>query len=175
MRQYRSFEEARAFVHSLALPNSDAWAAYSKSGKRPKDIPAVPRIAYKDEFKGMGDWLGTGNVAQAGQPLKELPMEEIRRLYEEEGVGLRTLAMRYDVGKDTIKRRLADSGVDTSKPDVDPVEQAERKRQRSREWKARQGEDWKKKERKRASRLPKKGRKVFIYDNLSMGTLRDID
>lgn len=37
--------------------------AYCRSGGKPDDIPAVPRAAYGSEWKGMGDWLGTGTRA----------------------------------------------------------------------------------------------------------------
>jgi superfamily II DNA or RNA helicase len=64
LRQYRSFREARAFVHRLKLKNQTEWANYTKSGKLPKDIPASPAQVYRDKgWKGMGDWLGTGAVA----------------------------------------------------------------------------------------------------------------
>lgn len=62
-REYRSFTEARAFVHQLGLKNGDQWRAYSKSDEKPEDIPANPNRVYRSEYKGMGDWLGTGYVA----------------------------------------------------------------------------------------------------------------
>ena len=61
---YRTFEEARAFVHSLGLRSSREWRVWTKSGNKPKDIPADPRNTYKDTgWKGWGDWLGTGTIA----------------------------------------------------------------------------------------------------------------
>ena len=37
---------------------------YGKSGKLPADIPVAANKIYKDAgWAGMGDWLGTGNVA----------------------------------------------------------------------------------------------------------------
>ena len=39
------------------------WREYSKSGKRPIDIPGDPASVYKKEWKGMGDWIGTGYIA----------------------------------------------------------------------------------------------------------------
>ena len=41
---WRSFEEARAFVQNLKLKSTEYWDAYSSSGHRPKDIPSSPRI-----------------------------------------------------------------------------------------------------------------------------------
>ena len=62
-RQYRPFKEARKFAQSLNLKNRDEWNVFCKSSKRPDDIPMNPYNAYKKEFQGMGDFLGTGNVA----------------------------------------------------------------------------------------------------------------
>ena len=40
--------------------------------EKPIDIPASPSETYKDEWKGMGDWLGTGKVAPGNmRPFKE--------------------------------------------------------------------------------------------------------
>ena len=59
---WRPFEEARAFVQALELKNEEEWRAYCKSGDKPDDIPSNPRSSYSQEFKGLGDWLGTGNI-----------------------------------------------------------------------------------------------------------------
>jgi hypothetical protein len=58
-KQFRSFEEAREFVRSLGLQDYEEWCEYSKSGDKPPDIPAAPNIAYRDKWRGYGDWLGT--------------------------------------------------------------------------------------------------------------------
>ncbi len=69
LKQYRPFHEARAFVHKLKLKSQDEWRAFCKGempklGRRPVDIPACPNETYADRgWAGMGDWLGTGNVA----------------------------------------------------------------------------------------------------------------
>jgi Phage-integrase repeat unit len=60
---YLPLEEAKKFVHSLGLRNQSEWSEYSKSGKKPIYIPSDPRKPYKDDWKGWGDWLGTGYVA----------------------------------------------------------------------------------------------------------------
>jgi hypothetical protein len=62
-RKYRTFDEARAAVYILRLNNKSEWKLYCKSGKKPADIPSTPWRKYKTEWKGMGDWLGTGYVA----------------------------------------------------------------------------------------------------------------
>jgi hypothetical protein len=58
-KKWMTFKEARRFVHTLNLKSVTAWLIYCKSGKRPDNLPSVPRRTYKKEWKGMGDWLGT--------------------------------------------------------------------------------------------------------------------
>ena len=59
LRAYKSFEEARDFVHKLKLKGEKEWRAYCKSGQKPEDIPANPNQVYKQEgWNGFGDWLG---------------------------------------------------------------------------------------------------------------------
>ena len=62
-RQYRSFQAARAFVRSKGLTKLREWKTFCRSGGKPDDIPATPEVVYKAEWRGMGDWLGTGAVA----------------------------------------------------------------------------------------------------------------
>ena len=68
LREYRSFRDARNFVHDLGLKNAAEWRKYSKGelpgkGSLPEDIPASPIKAYKNNWTSWGDWLGTGAVA----------------------------------------------------------------------------------------------------------------
>jgi hypothetical protein len=62
-KQFRDFESARKFVQKLGLKNRKEWQEYYKSGKKPEDIPANPNRDYKKDFKGLGDFLGTGIVS----------------------------------------------------------------------------------------------------------------
>lgn len=62
-KQFRNFENARKFVHSLNLKNIEDWRRFIKSGKKPKDIPSNLDGYYKKEWKGWGDFLGTGTIA----------------------------------------------------------------------------------------------------------------
>lgn len=67
-KEYRPFEEARAFARSLRLRNQPEWIAYAKSGAKPPDIPARPDNTYKnDGWLGYGDWLGNGNKWRGGK------------------------------------------------------------------------------------------------------------
>ena len=81
-RKYRSFEEARVFVHLLNLKNEDEWRVYCSSGKKPDDIPSNPGNTYIDKgWSGMGDWLGTGNIANTRREFR--PFEEARAFVQE--------------------------------------------------------------------------------------------
>ena len=73
-KQFRDFKSARKFVRSLELKNSDEWYEYCKSGKKPVDIPSSPKYNYKNDFKGLGDWLGTNTIA---------PKDKVFRPYKE--------------------------------------------------------------------------------------------
>jgi len=62
-RKWRPFDEARELVRRLSLKNQTDWRAYCKSGEKPTDIPYSPEKAYNSQFRGWGDWLGTGRRA----------------------------------------------------------------------------------------------------------------
>ncbi len=69
-RNYRSYKEAKLFVHKLGLKTEKEWYKYAKGEFSnlpaiPKDIPNSPRHTYKNskEWISMGDWLGTGVVS----------------------------------------------------------------------------------------------------------------
>ena len=79
-RIYRTFEEARKFVHKLKLKSSNEWRSFCngqmpKMGALPADVPTNPHRTYaKRGWKGMGDWLGTGTTAprlRQYRPFKE--------------------------------------------------------------------------------------------------------
>ena len=64
--EYRSFEEARAYVHTLGLKGKEEWKAWSASSARPYDIPSTPHKYYASSgWLSYGDFLGykIGNVA----------------------------------------------------------------------------------------------------------------
>ncbi len=80
LREYRPFKEARRFVRSLKLKSSSDWRRFCKSGKRPKDIPAIPAKTYSREWNGMGDWLGTGTIAPQEKAFR--PFSEARKFVQ---------------------------------------------------------------------------------------------
>jgi len=103
LREYRRFEEARAFAHGLGLKSQTEWRKFCKGqlpekGTLPEDIPATPNRTYKDKgWKGMGDWLGTGTIAPR---LREyLPFEEARTFVHSLGLRSRTDWQRFCNGQ----------------------------------------------------------------------------
>jgi len=62
-KQFRSFEDAKKIIQKLGISGQKNWGDFCKSGKLPKNIPTNPRKIYKENWKGWGDWLGTGTVS----------------------------------------------------------------------------------------------------------------
>ena len=48
---------------TLGFKGQRDWREYTKSNRRPEGIPANPARTYRKEWKGWGDWLGTGNIS----------------------------------------------------------------------------------------------------------------
>jgi hypothetical protein len=69
---WRSFNKARAFARRLGLKSNGEWLDYCKSGKKPADIPVLPRKVYLETgWAGWGDWLGTANRRGNWRPFKK--------------------------------------------------------------------------------------------------------
>jgi hypothetical protein len=69
---FRTFEDARAYVHKLGLQSNGDWRAYCGSGEKPEDIPSNPQIVYADVgWEGFGDWLGTGRRRGNWRPFEQ--------------------------------------------------------------------------------------------------------
>jgi hypothetical protein len=76
-KNFLPFEEAREFVINLNLNGVKAWNEWCKSGEKPDNIPRNPARTYKDSgWIGMGDWLGTGNIANKNKTYRSF--EEAR-------------------------------------------------------------------------------------------------
>jgi superfamily II DNA or RNA helicase len=89
--KYRSFEDARRFLHTLGLRNTNDWYKYRKSQERLKDIPSTPEQVYKREWKGIGDWLGTNTVANVNRKYRsfEDAVKFVRNLHLDSQTGWR--------------------------------------------------------------------------------------
>ena len=73
---WRPFREAREFVRSLNLSGQAQWADYCGGklegiGKKPDDIPRKPEYIYGDDWKGYGDWTGSGNIAARSRTYRD--------------------------------------------------------------------------------------------------------
>jgi superfamily II DNA or RNA helicase len=53
------FEEAREYVRGLKLKGQKEWNEYSRSDKKPANIPSGPWAVYKTKWISTADWLGT--------------------------------------------------------------------------------------------------------------------
>lgn len=55
-----SFNEAREYVRKLGIKSQKEWGIRCKA--LPLFIPRTPNQVYKEEWVGLGDWLGTSNT-----------------------------------------------------------------------------------------------------------------
>ena len=83
-KQYRPFNQAREFVRKLGLKNQKEWQEYSKSRNKPAEIPAAPWSTYKKEWKGYGDWLSTGRIANQNKQYR--PFNQAREFVRSLGL-----------------------------------------------------------------------------------------
>jgi superfamily II DNA or RNA helicase len=62
--KYLDYNEAIKYIHQLNLKNLNDWNFFCNSKRLPDNIPKNPRSVYlNDGWNGMGDWLGTGRIA----------------------------------------------------------------------------------------------------------------
>ena len=53
-----------------------------RTHKKPIDIPANPEKVYKDQWTSMGDWFGTGRIADKYKDEIWLPFKEAQKEYQ---------------------------------------------------------------------------------------------
>ena len=71
--KFRSFEETRAYVAALGLRTQKEWQSWSKSGKRPTDIPSNPQSKYKEKgWRGWQHFLSTSSFYASSVPYSSL-------------------------------------------------------------------------------------------------------
>ena len=107
LREYRPFEEARAFSRSLGLKSNTEWLRFCKGqlkekGLLPNDIPTNPNKTYMTTgWKGIGDWLGTGTISPRLREYR--PFEEAREFAR--SLGLKNREEWKEFCKGQIKKK----------------------------------------------------------------------
>lgn len=81
-KQFRTFEDARKFVHRLEINTKEKWLNYTKSGKKPDDIPANPPRTYQKDWISWADWVGSEIISPANKSKLWLPWNEAKPLYQ---------------------------------------------------------------------------------------------
>ena len=82
-KKFRSFSEAKEFIKSLGIATVRKWQEFCKSGKKPQDIPSSPNHVYQSEWKGWGDFLGTGVEGSRNQNRTFRSFTEAKELIQE--------------------------------------------------------------------------------------------
>jgi superfamily II DNA or RNA helicase len=60
---YTSFNQAKKIVSKLKLKSLNDWKNLSIKIKRSNNLPSIPERNYKKQWKGWGDFLGTGRIS----------------------------------------------------------------------------------------------------------------
>jgi len=79
-KEFRSFNEVKKFAQSLGLKSRTGWEKYCKSGEKPNDVPSSPKNNYKKEWKGWGNFLGTGTLRPQDREYR--PYKEAREFVQ---------------------------------------------------------------------------------------------
>ena len=74
---FLSFQESKKEIKKYGLQSGTEWRNFCKSNLRPDNLPANPNKVYKDEWISMGDWLGTGKIANKDR--KFLPFLDAKK------------------------------------------------------------------------------------------------
>ena len=77
------FEEARSLVRFQHLKSEKEWREFRKNDL-PQGVPTNPHKVYPDRWRGMGDWLGTGRVADRDRQYRTL--EEAKKWARNSGI-----------------------------------------------------------------------------------------
>jgi hypothetical protein len=84
-KKYRSYEDAKKFVHTLELKSRTEWEQYCKSGNKPEDIPMLAHRTYKEEWISVSDFLGHTTVATNIKSKNYLPWPQAKIEYRKLG------------------------------------------------------------------------------------------
>ena len=58
LKNYKSFTEAKKFVHKLKMKSIAEWRSFAKTKKKPLDIPFKVERTYSSEWISWADFLG---------------------------------------------------------------------------------------------------------------------
>ena len=105
---WRPFQEARSFVSELKMKSRKDWLLYARGElpnypPKPSDIPTYPNQVY-DAFTTMGDWLGTGFIANQNRVWR--PFLRARSFVRRLGLENQTQWVRYCKGLMPNKGKL---------------------------------------------------------------------
>lgn len=75
-KTYLSYEDAKAYVHSLNLSTMKEWFDLVDSNTLPLNIPKNPRKVYKKEFKNLADFIGI-SVNKVNRVVSNIPKERV--------------------------------------------------------------------------------------------------
>ena len=78
-RKLRTFGDVKKFIQKLKIQNRREWENYCKSDKKPNDIPYSVSNVYKKEWKGWGDFLGTGRISVTAMSKNKRSFNEARK------------------------------------------------------------------------------------------------
>ena len=79
--EYKSFEDARAYVHPLGLKSVEEWRKWIGSGARPHDIPSHPYTTYASSgWLSLGDFLGYAGGKVTGAYKRNAAVAGLRAL-----------------------------------------------------------------------------------------------
>jgi len=95
---FKSFEDAREFVRSLGIKTEPEWRRWMSTHTKPIDIPANPEKIYKDQWTTMGDWFGTGRIADKDKVWKSF--DEARTIVQKLDLkNMRQYKKEWNAGK----------------------------------------------------------------------------
>ena len=78
---WMSYESAKKLIQSLGITTTRQFNEWSKKN-RPPDFPSNPYSAYKKEWRGWGDFLGTGRIITKNW----MSYEEAKAFIQSEGI-----------------------------------------------------------------------------------------
>ena len=82
LKDWMSYEEARAFVQKAGIKTYTEFREWNKAGKRPSNFPANPHIIYAEDWKGWPHFFGT----EGRKRRNWMSFEEAQALMQKEGI-----------------------------------------------------------------------------------------